>query len=50
MAELYKKGISIETIEKMVDNNIRSELISSLSDQDFAELGIKKIGDKIMIK
>ena len=34
-AELYKKGVTVKTINLLKDNNIRRDIMAELSDSDF---------------
>ena len=49
-AELYKKGVTVKTINLLKDNNIRRDIMTALSDSDFNEIGISILGDKIILK
>jgi len=49
-AELYKKGMTPKSIEILIEQNIRRSIVCQLTDEDFNEIGIKTLGDKLILK
>ena len=48
--EIHRQGVSVQTMQILIDQNIRRSVLIHLTDADLGEIGINTLGDRIILR